>query len=908
MARCGGSSASSTEYLGHRQDLCKTTVKEDKRFNTLWRHAPLKKNDQSSFDQVAGAEWQLLTSRLGQGATLEQAFTTALSSEDTHSAPDTQDPILKLVSSLRLLARYLLSRGSLPPITSKDHQFMRQLFATLRDASAIIASHKQFDRAQSDLLTVEAALASMEGQGIIGEIGLALAMDLDRARSSSAVDGSLAESGAQAALRAGRGTLAIHYATQRPYGEQPSDRTFFHTFFLLTALRMTGRFEEAGRTLESLMDKHPILNLPGQSTLPSTSPTIEEADGLLWESVLLHAATTRQLDAIKQAVVGKQQGFRSIRYILYAKLLGMLAARRDIVDHIPSSEQLRRISPDGVSRSSSIHRVYSWVKTIEKIYGSTSVNINDLHLLMEQVGQLSALPSIEEELLVTGAVATVLSQRGLNRAARVLADQYGTLSARLTAEGPRPSRDVYGFFSAAPGIALAASPAPTRDREIASVASSAFIRLAHIGLAVGGSLRIGLGSPSDNNPLLATRFFKRDAKTAKRIAALLGTLKGPLMKVGQIIGSFDDLRESVIVDELAKLQQHSPRLKAHAIRRIVTESLGQTMESLFTVWDDNPLASASIGQVHKAQLKTGEWVAVKVQYPHIRKAVHADIRLLKMFAPLIASRFHNADVKGMIDFMEQCILLECDYAQEAIWQDRYSEMFQSHPTCRIPRVFRALSRPNVLVSELVGGQDFHQFLLTSNQAERDHAGSAIFEFMTRSLYERGWFYADPHPGNYRFDGGKVWFLDFGSILDMGDEFTLPLRHYVSTLLHTSDDQWSVCAAAWRTMSRSGPLGTPDGFDDRFHHDLICQTVARPWRRDEVFTYSAEFVREESRLLLTGNRNLTTMHVPPVYIRLMRLVWGLHTVLGKLGSSANFHQILTNIIPNEVPTHVGKNAS
>ena len=180
--------------------------------------------------------------------------------------------------------------------------------------------------------------------------------------------------------------------------------------------------------------------------------------------------------------------------------------------------------------------------------------------------------------------------------------------------------------------------------------------------------------------------------------------------------------------------------------------------------------------------------------------------------------------------------------------------------------------------------------------------------MTRSLYERGWFYADPHPGNYRFEDGKVWFLDFGSILDMGDEFALPLRNYVSTLLHTTDDQWSTCAAAWRTMSRSGPLGTPDGFDDRFHHDLICQTVARPWRRNEVFTYSTEFVREESRLLLTGNRNLANMHVPPIYIRLMRLVWGLHTVLGKLGSSANFHQILATIIPNESPAQVDKNAS
>src|SRR6202021_2785614 len=272
------------------------------------------------------------------------------------------------------------------------------------------------------------------------------------------------------------------------------------------------------------------------------------------------------------------------------------------------------------------------------------------------------------------------------------------------------------------------------------------------------------------------------------VAATLGTMKGVLMKLGQMASYIDDGLSPAARRTLSRLQDSVPPMSAELAAQVVTEELGQPPERAFATWDPEPIAAASIGQVHRAITHDGRAVAVKVQYPGIAETIAADLgnvallrRMLKITAP-------SQDVDALLAELRERITEELDYRIEARNQQLFARYYEGHPTIGVPEIIEELSTRRVVTSDLADGARFAE-LASWSQAERDLAAETIYRFVFRSLYEMHAFNGDPHPGNYLFHGdGRVTFLDFGLVRHFTADELKPLAQMARYLCVEHDPE------------------------------------------------------------------------------------------------------------------------
>ena len=270
-------------------------------------------------------------------------------------------------------------------------------------------------------------------------------------------------------------------------------------------------------------------------------------------------------------------------------------------------------------------------------------------------------------------------------------------------------------------------------------------------------------------------------QTAEDVAVTLGTMKGVLMKLGQMASYVDDGLSPAARRTLSRLQDSVPPMSPELAAQVVTEELGRPPERAFATWDPEPIAAASIGQVHRAITHDGRAVAVKVQYPGIAETIAADLgnvallrRMLKITAP-------SQDVDALLAELRERVTEELDYRREARNQQLFARYYEGHPTIGVPQIVDELSTRRVVTSDLADGARFAE-LAGWSQAERDLAAETIYRFVFRSLYEAHAFNGDPHPGNYLFHGGgRVTFLDFGLVKYFTAEEMRPLAAMVKHL-------------------------------------------------------------------------------------------------------------------------------
>jgi predicted unusual protein kinase regulating ubiquinone biosynthesis (AarF/ABC1/UbiB family) len=260
---------------------------------------------------------------------------------------------------------------------------------------------------------------------------------------------------------------------------------------------------------------------------------------------------------------------------------------------------------------------------------------------------------------------------------------------------------------------------------------------------------------------------RRQLETAKQIVAVLGTMKGAAMKLGQVMSFLDmgivaEEHREEFQRELAKLRDAAPTVSFKQMRRVIEEDLDEPISDVFATFEEEPIAAASIGQVYRATLaRDGRTVAVKVQYPGVASAVRADMQNLDMIMRLLKRMTPGMDIKAVAEEIRERIVEELDYELEAQNQRSLSRIFAGHPFIVVPDVITSLSRERVLVSEFVEGVGFED-LQGRSQAERDRIGEIVFRFFLGCLYRHRQFSGDPHPGNFLLMAdGRVAFLDFG---------------------------------------------------------------------------------------------------------------------------------------------------
>ena len=264
-------------------------------------------------------------------------------------------------------------------------------------------------------------------------------------------------------------------------------------------------------------------------------------------------------------------------------------------------------------------------------------------------------------------------------------------------------------------------------------------------------------------------------RTAERYAELLGHSKGALMKAGQTISfvsatpAVPEEFQPIYQTALKRLHDSAPPMAPELARVVLERELGGRTESAFASFNWEPLAAASIGQVHAARLHDGRAVAVKIQYPGVRDAIEADLKngeLLATFFKLmlsLSSRKTSFDLRGVAHEVGVRVAEELDYRLEAANQAEFADIYRGHPFIHVPEVIAELCTDRVLTQELVQGKSWSE-ALTCGQELRSSWAEAIYRFLYATNMRFCLFHADPHPGNYLFhDDGSVSFLDFGCV-------------------------------------------------------------------------------------------------------------------------------------------------
>lgn len=261
-------------------------------------------------------------------------------------------------------------------------------------------------------------------------------------------------------------------------------------------------------------------------------------------------------------------------------------------------------------------------------------------------------------------------------------------------------------------------------------------------------------------------------------------MKGLMIKVGQFLSSRIDFLPDEYIRELSQLQDNVPPHAYDEIRRQIIADLGAAPEKLFSRFDAEPIAAASLGQVHRAVLQDGRVAAVKVQYPGIEKVIETDVKTLRILIMLLQGRYGKINLKVLHGEFARIVRAELDYGQEGRNAERFAAHFKGDERIVIPSVLREYSGKRVLTLEFVDG-----IKITECDPERTpgidcrEVANLLAETYARMIFLHGFFHGDPHPGNILIrEGPKLVLLDFGMVQEIPEKTRRDLRRFAIALV------------------------------------------------------------------------------------------------------------------------------
>ena len=258
---------------------------------------------------------------------------------------------------------------------------------------------------------------------------------------------------------------------------------------------------------------------------------------------------------------------------------------------------------------------------------------------------------------------------------------------------------------------------------------------------------------------------------ALQLFGTMGYLRGAVMKIGQLLANLPEVVPEEFAEVLSALHFEAPPMHYSLVREVFLDEFGCEPEEIFATFDRQAFAAASLGQVHRARLHSGEEVAVKIQYPGIARTIKADLRTLRiLFQPFCFTEDWQDTLAKLAD-IERMLLMETDYAQEAHFGKLARSMFTAEDRVVVPQVYDDFSTSRVLTTEYLHGCHINAFLATDpGQAERDHFTHLLTVATYRLYYRLHWLPADPHPGNFIFMAdGRLGVIDFGCTLALSDD-------------------------------------------------------------------------------------------------------------------------------------------
>src|SRR5438876_1992813 len=382
------------------------------------------------------------------------------------------------------------------------------------------------------------------------------------------------------------------------------------------------------------------------------------------------------------------------------------------------------------------------------------------------------------------------------------------------------------------------------------------LRMASMGADIAGSYvgyllqRAFLGEAKGKIKLKSTHM-----RAARRMADEMQALRGPAMKLGQMLSLQTGVLPDEILAELATLQMEAPGMHPSLVRVQIKGSLGREPEEIFKQFTAEPFAAASLGQVHHAVTRGGQRVAVKIQYPGIRRAIENDFRLFRTFSKPAQASGHIS--KSAIDEIERQIIAETDYQREADNIDFFAERLAPLSFIKVAHVFRDYSSDKVLTMSLMTGRHLEDFLAQRpSQKVRDQLGANLFELFYFQVLKIEALHADPHWGNYLFnDDASISLVDFGCVKYLSPEAAAYLRS--AFLYPGAIDSPDFRRLIERHYEQAGEKLLPAArralisFADNFYRKVYPPEPAKPQPFDfGDAAFLQDYLRESKNLLRT----------------------------------------------------------
>ncbi|MEW6161899.1 MAG: AarF/ABC1/UbiB kinase family protein [Nitrospirota bacterium] len=266
-------------------------------------------------------------------------------------------------------------------------------------------------------------------------------------------------------------------------------------------------------------------------------------------------------------------------------------------------------------------------------------------------------------------------------------------------------------------------------------------------------------------------------------------MKGIMIKVGQFLSSRVDFLPDEYTSELSLLQDSVPPHDYNKIKKRIIKELGAPPEDIFLKFNTEPIAAASLGQVHEAVLRDGRKVAVKIQYPDIEKIIETDIRTLKAVIKLIRGRFGRINFDMLHDEFSRILRAELNYLEEGKNAERFRGNFGGVDRVIFPEVYWEYTTKHVLTLEFVEGIKITEYeTLRASGINNKDVATLLGEVYSRMIYLHGFFHGDPHPGNiFVKHGPRLVFVDFGIVQAIPERIRRELRRFANAVVERNPE-------------------------------------------------------------------------------------------------------------------------
>lgn len=423
-------------------------------------------------------------------------------------------------------------------------------------------------------------------------------------------------------------------------------------------------------------------------------------------------------------------------------------------------------------------------------------------------------------------------------------------------------------------------------------------RYARVGANIGGVAARMAGARLTGTDL-------KDRSNAAALTAALGGLKGPIMKVAQLLATVPDMLPPEYAEELSKLQSEAPPMGAAFVKRRMMAELGAGWRQRFAAFDLHPAAAASLGQVHRAEALDGMQLACKLQYPDMQSAVEADLKQLDLLFAVHRRMDPAIDTREMAKEIGARVREELDYKREAKHAALYAHILKDEPLVRVPAVRGDLSTDRLLTLEWLNGEKILNFKSHSLD-ERNLLATAMFRAWWIPFSRFGVIHGDPHLGNYTVfsENGSprgINLLDYGCIRIFPKSFVAGVVELYRALL---TDDFDRTVHAYQTWGFKG-----------LNRDLVevlniwARFIYGPLLDDRVRTIAdgvapSEYGRREAFRVHQALKEKGPVTIPQEFVFMDRAAIGLGAVFLHLDARLNFYQLFNEAIDNFSAAQVG----